>query len=148
MAALKTRVRIALTPDDTDGEVEERIIRMDRACFPGDYRTSTKDTWWWIVTVEGWDVGYAGMKYLPIDDCGYFSRAGVVEASRGFGFHKRLIKARIAYAKRKGWSGVLTYVAIHNHASLNALIGRGFRIYNPHYAWAGREGYHYLQLLF
>ena len=56
-------------------------------------------------------------------------RAGVVKDARGRGLQKRLIRTRVAYAKRNRIPRCYTYVWVANYASMRSLIDCGFRPY-------------------
>jgi len=145
-------VRLEYRPGDKNDHLAEVIRRLDEKCFPDKdvHREPFGTTWWWIARdkTNGSPVGYAGLRYLTKpDDCAYFCRAGVIASHRGQGLQKRLIRARVAYARRQGWSGVLTYTSADNYPSANSLVSQGFRLYSPSFAWSGREML-YFRLLF
>ena len=134
MAAIS--VRLASRPHKVKEEVVSVVSKLDHKLFPGvpDYYDKT---YWWLATLDGELAGYAGMRYLANEDYGYFSRAGVLKPYRRKGVHRKLITARLSYAKRQGWSGVLTYALQTNYPSINSLMSMGFKMYSPDYAWAG-----------
>ena len=63
-------------------------------------------------------------------------RAGVRPDARGQGLQRRLIRARVAYAKREGFPEVWTYTSNYNVASSNNLIREGFTLWAPG-SWGG-----------
>ena len=60
------------------------------------------------------------------------------------GLHKRMVKVREAYARRKGICVALTYTTKDNSKSWQNLVKMGYRIYDPVFAYVGRE-YFYFQ---
>ena len=126
----------------------ETILALDRVCFPSDDEPDVDGRLWWYASKKNHHrpVAYAAMRIIDSNTTGYLYRAGVIPAYRSRGLHKRLIRARLAYAKRIGLQAVVTYVSAYNHTSLNGLVGRGFRVYDPENAWAGRDEVVYLKL--
>lgn len=86
---------------------------------------------WWIALNGKEPAGYAGMiPSVRVANAGYLCRAGVLPKFRGHGLQKKLIRLRVAHAKRLGWSVVFSDT-IENPASGNSLIACGFRLYYP-----------------
>lgn len=93
---------------------------------------------WWLAYAEDsfTPVGYCGI-WLPPDKWeASFTRAGVSFAYRRKGLQKQMIQARIAYARKLGYSTVETYVHGDNVASTRALLACGFV---PHKASQNRK---------
>lgn len=148
--ANRYRTKLVYRPGDDNDDVIAQVKKFDSKFFAGCVTEPYEATfWWYVIDTEDNDkiIGYAGMRYLDDERFGYFSRAGILERHRGKGLHKRLIVERIKMARRLNGEGVITYVAPHNNASMNALISRGFRLYTPQRAWAGPE-FLYLRLEF
>jgi GNAT superfamily N-acetyltransferase len=59
----------------------------------------------------------------------------VLDAFTGHGLQTKLIKARLAQAKKLGWNWVITDTT-DNPASANSLINAGFKIYTPSEPWS------------
>lgn len=115
--------------------------RIDRECFRRDVEPALWDqSVTWIVEhiPTGHVVGFACLRVVATENVVYLSRAGVTPKHRGKGLQRRLIQARMVYARRKGW-GAITYTIRANPKSVNNLIACGFRYYEPQHAWAGRE---------
>lgn len=116
-------------------------LRMFGECYEQD------GTEWWIAESTGATpelVGFAGAKLWAPDNMVFLCRAGVAPAARGAGLQKRLIRARVGWARRVGARGCYTYT-IDNPASANALIACGFRSYEPSYAWGGRSAQYWIK---
>lgn len=86
---------------------------------------------WWVAYSDGSPIGFCGIKRSSRwVNAGYLCRAGVLRKFRGKGIQKKLIRVRIAQAKKLGWQWVIsdTY---ENPASANNLISTGFQMYIP-----------------
>lgn len=115
---------------------------LDHICFGDVYPKKDTETeaWWTARTRTGTPLGFAGAKLWDPDGCVYLCRAGVIATARGAGLQRRLIRVRLAWARRIGADAAYTYTVSWNHASNNSLIACGFKLWSPGYAWAGREG--------
>jgi RimJ/RimL family protein N-acetyltransferase len=100
---------------------------MDARCFPTDAPfENTPHCHWWIVSdARHWVCGYAGL-YVK-KGVAHFYRAGVKSWSRGKGCHAALIKARIAWCRRKGIKRIKTYASPDNAVSIRNLKRHGFK---------------------
>lgn len=94
---------------------------MDAVCFPTDTSFWNDERYhWWIVG----NAAYAGLRIEK--DVAHFTRAGVMPDYRGQGLQKVLIKARLAWCKRRGIKTVKTYTSFDNTASIASLKACGF----------------------
>lgn len=121
------------------GRSKVELDRLQAACLPDDdpceYRPT--DLWWLVRDSSGVAVAFACVRPTPDDPCiWYLARAGVAQEARGQGLQARLIRVRLAAAKRHGAVAVVTDCTTLNPASANSLIASGFRVYTPAYAWA------------
>jgi GNAT superfamily N-acetyltransferase len=126
-------VRIQTTID------EQRLDALQAICLPHDKPYDVKKGFWWIVTENKQDIGFAGLVSLngwPL--CGYLCRAGVVPDQRGRGIQRKLIKARVRKAQQLGWNTLITNT-FDNIKSANNLISAGFKMYYPERGW-GTKG--------
>ena len=104
----------------------EDVEALDRECFPGLPYDFARDALW-VASLVGEVVGYASArdsKRYP--GWVYLSRCAVHPDFRGHGLQKRLIRARVRWAKRTTY----TYT-LDNPASGNALMACGFRLFQP-----------------
>ena len=110
---------------------------LQKKILPEDIPYKTDRGHWWIAYAEdGKPVGFAGLvRSTRWSDTGYFCRAGVLDGFTGHGLQKRLIKARLAQAKRLGWNWCITDTT-DNPASSNSLIACGFKLYTPANPWS------------
>lgn len=115
------------------------IKRLDRTVFTKeDAELKTEDTIFWIALLGDRPVGYAGLRPLTNGEpYTYFTRAGVLRYARGKGIHRRLIRVRLAWTKRHGYEGAMTYTVDYNLRSANNLIRAGFELFAPSWEWAG-----------
>lgn len=142
--------RAALSARPTDPQVQGpargEIARMDAYCFPDDEPVETDTGFWWLVW-KGWGTGAfkppEAVAYAGLKDQGwglaYLCRAGVMPGHRGQGLQRKLIQARVRYARQLGLRTAITDTTASNLASANNLIRCGFVLYRPEYQWAGPE---------
>ena len=103
------------------------------------------NVYWLIQHVESGEyVGFAIGTDIG-DGLFFLSRSGVLKSHRGQGLHKRLIRVREQYAKRNGFSHVITYTSHTNPQSFSHLIKLKYEIYEPDYAWVGYNGIFYFR---
>lgn len=112
---------------------------LDARTFPEDERCEKAGREWWIVRHhKAGVVGFAGAKYVDLDDVLYLCRAGVLPEHRGKGLQRRLIRRRVQHGRSiDGCRGSYTYTALHNTFSASNLIACGFRPFAPNYPWGG-----------
>lgn len=124
------------------GPVDDEIIRqIHLACFrPAEfYPELLSRGWWWILTQDGVPVGFAGMApSVRWSDVVYLCRSAVMPGGRGKGLQKRLIRVRLAKAKKVGMNWAITDTR-RNPASANSLITCGFRMYQPQHPWSFKD---------
>jgi GNAT superfamily N-acetyltransferase len=117
-----------------------RVKALDEVCFPADVRVATENVLWWITWLNGEAVAYAGLRVCRESfnrGLAFLCRAGVRPEHRGHGLQRRMIEARVAYARKLGIRELVTYVVPDNLASANSLIACGFKLYRPEHRWGG-----------
>lgn len=112
---------------------------LDQRIFNLPQPLDTNGCWWVAFDDDGTPVGFAGCRLLQKEPYAYMLRAGVLSSHRGLGIHDRLISVRLAWAKKQGVQGVMTYTLAWNHASSNNLMDHGFRLFKPSWAWVGTK---------
>lgn len=81
-------------------------------------------------------VAYAGLvRSVRYSDVVYFHASGVVPEARGHHLQRRLIRARLHWAKDHGFSWAVTDTCPDNVASARSLIACGFKPYWPLTRW-------------
>jgi len=119
------QITIRQTTDyDLVRELDHEIFRVS----PNVEDDELYESVWWVVSIDGRPAGYAGIRGKD-DTKAEMTRAGVVQWARGGGLQKRLIRVRVAWAKRRGFSRVYTYTWAGNYASMSSLASCGFRPY-------------------
>ena len=117
--------------------VQTTLAFLQRKILPEDTLCKTDRGHWWIAYAQcGKPVGFAGLvRSIKWTDTGYLCRAGVLDEFTGHGLQLRLIKARLAQAKKLGWNWCITDTT-NNPASSNSLINAGFKLYTPGNPWS------------
>ncbi len=125
----------------TVSPADMRLPSLQEACLPGDEpRDFSRDVVWIGVDPAGFDVAFCAMRLLS-DGQWYLSRAGVVPEARGKGLQKRMIRLRVAHARRhQPGCTVITDTTHDNYASANSLMACGFRLYAPSTRWGFATG--------
>lgn len=116
----------------------DTILSLDTQVFSRKDEPCNPKHQWWVIREAGITMGYAGAAFISRLNYVYLSRAGVLPEFRGRGLHKRLLDARVKWAKKQGADAIITYTVADNARSANTLISRGFKWYVPEDAWAGR----------
>lgn len=103
--------------------------------------------YWEVLDVDGQQVGFGGLvASVRWSDCVYLHCAGVAERANGHHLQRRLIRARLRWAKAAGYAYAHTYTFVDNPASSRSLIACGFKPYWPSRPWAGRVCYWRVEL--
>lgn len=136
MSSDPIRIRAVRTRADADV-----CKTLQRVCLPwDDTHTPRRDGWWYVArTASGTAVAYSGSYLYSAPDDGkavVIIHQGVIEAYRGLGLQRRLIRETCRQAKAKGVPEVWTYVAAANLASANSFIAEDFRLWAPAH-WDG-----------
>lgn len=114
---------------------EQAIRFLQKECLPLDTVLSPKVGWWWMAYCDGRLAGFAAMlQSSKTPQAAYLARAGTLEAFRGRGLQKKLIRERLKFAKDLGLTQAITDTT-DNVASANALIATGFRMFEPDDPW-------------
>ena len=105
---------------------------------------------WWLLKEGRKLVGYCGMRtsdHPGNEGLWFLSRVGVLPEYRGRGLQKRMIQARVRYARTRRAELIVTYTAVWNVASSNSLIACGFKLYEPYTKWVGDDVNYWRKLL-
>jgi len=129
----------------------ELVRLLHSQILPSDSWDDVSDHEHWLVwdTTSGFvePIGFASACVLKNESGVFLSRAGVNSLYAGGGIHRRLIQARLVWAKRRGKAHAVTYVATHNFPSFVNLLYTGFRIYEPARYWAGKDVFYLYKML-
>lgn len=130
---------ISLRPTEDIDEIKE----LHTLALPGDLWVGDEHTFW--LAREGRKpVGFCSAIYRPERGYVFLSRSAVMLAARGQGLQRRMIRTRVAWAKRQGAREAITYTSLKNYESFVNLVKCGFRFYTPSVTYAGDE-VHYLK---
>jgi len=111
----------------------ERILKMDRICFPIDVPPGIAGAEW----VIGWDgetpAAYCAWKTIEHDGLpvGFHYRGGVLPDYRGHGLQRQMLRLREARMREQGLRAAVTYTDADGAASMRNLIAEGYRPYAP-----------------
>jgi len=125
----------------------EEVRELHALAFPNDSWVGDDHTFWIARNVDGKAVGFCSAIYRPEGNYVFLSRAAVAAAARGGGLQRKMIRTRVAWAKRQGAQLVLTYTLLKNYESFVNLLKCGFRFYKPDEAYVGND-VHYLRYEF
>lgn len=126
----RTRISVRLVgkPGKLDEETRHVLNALDATCFPQDPLYNKDNCFWWIVYANDVPMGFAGLFPNPSTTTAFLCRAGVCQKASHKGIQRKLIDARIRYARRIGTELVETYTAIWNHKSIANLVRAGLHI--------------------
>lgn len=105
------------------------------------------DAHWVAWDTDTWTpVGFATAKYYKDSNVVYMTSAGVLPLANGYGIQRKLIRARIAWAKRIGASLIHTYTLPKNYPSMINLLKCGFKFYIPEkeHHFGGKDSHYYI----
>ena len=120
-----------------DEDALEAIHYFNRqtCLFPALDEDTLARGWWWLAYRGDEAVGFAGLTQTYNDPkIGYFKRAGIDPKHRGHGLQSRLIRVRIAKARKLGLTSVITDTTDTVY-SANNLYKAGFKMFNPTKPW-------------
>jgi GNAT superfamily N-acetyltransferase len=93
-----------------------------------------KGSYWWLVKKGTEFVGFAGLRDYSCG-VGYLVRCGILPSARGNGLQRRLIRARVRFAKSAGFKRLVSDTCGVPESS-NNLYRAGFTMFTPERAWA------------
>jgi GNAT superfamily N-acetyltransferase len=114
---------------------------LQRVCQPEDpMLDGAKDLWWIGRDDKGVAVCYGGARVYQKDGehALLLTAAGVIPSARGQGLQRRMILARVNYARTNEIPICWTYTHTTNYRSANNLMRAGFKRWIPR-AWAGES---------
>lgn len=126
-----------LTVRKTDKE--DIVKELHAKIFPLDTFYEHKNSFYWLAYHKETPVGFAQLTILN-KEIAYLSRAGLLPEVRGKGLHKRLVKVREIFARKKGIERLITYTLNTNMYSAVTLSKHGYMLYVPENEYAGKTG--------
>ena len=116
----------------------DALVDLHQQCFRAcefDPLLMARAHWWLASDARGRALGFAGLTAQPSGrGSGYLCRAGVVPRARGQGVHRRLIRVRLAFARKTGLHDVVSDTW-RNPGSAANLVACGFESFRPHRPW-------------
>lgn len=104
-------------------------------------------TVYWLIYENAMPVGFASARILQRENIAYFTLSGIVKKCRGRGYQKKLIQARIRWARRQRVTHAITYTATDNIGSFSNLQNCGFKLYIPENKWVGDDVLYWIKKL-
>lgn len=133
--------------DPSKPQILQALKSLHDDCFAGTFEPEWADSWWWLAFHGKTPIGFCGMSpSARWERTGYFTRAGVTSLFQGKGIQKRLIRARMMFAKKLNYTHVVTDTR-DNPASANSLIRCGFKMYQPRHPWGFKESVYWIRKL-
>ena len=134
---------------DASEEENADIIREQNGTVDATFPYLTDDElergYWWLAYDEEKPVAFAGLiQSRGSRDTGYLKRAGVLPCARGHSLQLRLMRARIAKARKLGWT-YLVSESTGTPYSANNFIRAGFKIYYPAEPWAFKTSIYWIK---
>lgn len=114
-----------------------KLIELDKAVFYKCYDEFKPNREWFVILVDGKIIAYSG--HTISERICIFVRMWVSPKYRGKGIQSKMIRKRIASAKKHKCTNIITYTSIDNVPSSNNLIKNGFRLYTPLFEWVGNK---------
>lgn len=110
-------------------------------CFPND-ESDLDGQLWLLYDDDDNAVGFCSARELEHEPGVVFlSRAGVLPSAQGKGLQRRMINARLQWAREVGAKWAITYTAPKNYPSMVNLLKCGFKLYE--HDWAGAEMHYF-----
>jgi GNAT superfamily N-acetyltransferase len=123
--------------DGQDEEIADALAELHHLTFFGGAPVPRFDQgYWWLGYSEALPVAFAGVvPSTHVRNAGYICRVGVLKEHRGHSLQLRLMRAMESWARRSGWSYMVSDTT-QNIPSANNFIHAGYRLYRPRYPWA------------
>lgn len=124
----------------------ETVESLNKRIFPSDDPDISRTSTFWLLYRQKVPIGFCSVRPISRSIL-FFSRAGLLYGHRGYGLHQRMIKNRIKWAKENGYKKIITYTIFSNVKSARNLIKLGFELYEPEWAYAGKEYLYFMKTL-
>ena len=86
---------------------------------------------YWVLWQAGEPLGFCSVRASIIPGCAFLSRAGVLPGARGNNYQRRMIRARVAWAREEGYASAISWAHATNVPSLRSLVREGFLPWTP-----------------
>lgn len=125
---------IRLVKVTLDDDNEGYLTDLHEASFPDCEPYLLPDADYWLAKDGDKFAGFCVLRCSVTEKVAYLARSGVLKPWQGQGLQRKLIKVRVAWAKKKRMRALVTET-IDNPISANNLIEEGFRAYKPAIPW-------------
>lgn len=122
------------------------IIRLHEKLFPVDDVCEIDGTINWLLMDNKKAVGFCMLKPLD-DEIAFLHESGVLTGYSGKGLQRRMIRCRERYARKNGFSKIITYTKIHNVRSSVNLSRCGYQLYMPENQYADDDCIYWIKHL-
>jgi len=118
---------------------KEIVFNLSDALFGSDLKYDhSKNVYWLAFDQNNNPVGFAQATPTGFGEV-FLSRSGVLKCARGYDLQVRLIKVREAWARKNGYTALVTYAIRSNGPSIKSLLKCGFKIYEPSWEWGSSQ---------
>lgn len=126
----------------------DEVRELHTMTFPTDEWVGDDREFWIARDSAGRSVGFAAAIYQPSTNVVSLDRAGVLPEAQGSDLQRRLIKARLRWARRLGAHMAIAYTSARNYPSMVNLLKCGFRFYEPRATglYEGEDRFHFLRV--
>lgn len=112
------------------------LLVLQKACLPHDEPVFPENGTWWVGRQGDQNVCFCLIQpSSQWGDTAYLARAGVLEAWRGQGLQRRMIRVREAWARKHGYRWMISDTT-DNVPSSNNLMRCGYKLIEPSAPWA------------
>ena len=124
------------------------VLNLNSIILPGDDLNVEAHTYHWLASNK-----YTGehIGFCSVSDFGhgilFLSRAGLLRPYRGRNIQRRFISIRESFARRNGFTKIITYTIKDNYQSMNSLIKSGYKLYTPEYEYVGDKFFYFIKEL-
>lgn len=126
------------------------VRELHNLTFPLDEWVGDDREFWIVRDADGQGVGFCAAMYQPSSNCVALDRAGVIDTAHGAGLQKRMIRARLRWARSLGATGAIAYCALRNYQSIANLLKCGFRFYSSETPsdYVDEDAFHFMRIQF
>jgi GNAT superfamily N-acetyltransferase len=126
----------------------EYLNSLSPEIFPALTARHLEQGYWWLVYAGDDAIGFAGLvPFYPFPAIGYLKRCLVKPDHHGHGLQYRLMVARIAKAKRLGWTMLVSECGEDNGYSSCNFSRAGLERCEPEQRWGAEDSIYWIKKL-